>query len=321
MLLEAAMRVYANLHLHSIHSDGKYSPAELVRVANGEGYSALAIADHDTATAFPELKAAADAEGMECLFAVEFSVNQPKNYHIVGFGFDPEYPPMKKYLADMALRQTDNTYGVFNEGVEKGYFTGITWEEILEYNKGIKWLCNEHIFNAMLDKGLVEKCNYMEWFLKYVCDQRGHYPPSIPFKTLTEIISLIKEAGGFAVVAHPNGQLDDIDTLIEYGIEGIEVLHPDMSDEERERAIRIALEKDLFVSGGSDHSGLCGGCYSGFPNEEELKKSPLYIPEMSAGVARGFYEEIKNRKINREYRANLQKRLTKEKYSDIIKGN
>ena len=57
---------------------------------------------------------------MECLFAVEFSVNKPKNYHIVGFGFDPEYPPMKKYLADMALRQTDNTYGVFNEGVEKG---------------------------------------------------------------------------------------------------------------------------------------------------------------------------------------------------------
>ena len=123
MLLEAAMRVYANLHLHSIHSDGKYSPAELVRVAKQEGYSALAIADHDTATAFPELKAAADAEGMECLFAVEFSVNKPKNYHIVGFGFDPEYPPMKKYLADMALRQTDNTYGVFNEGVEKGYFT------------------------------------------------------------------------------------------------------------------------------------------------------------------------------------------------------
>ena len=99
------------------------------------------------------------------------------------------------------------------------------------------------------------------------------------------------------------------------------MLHPDLSAEEREIAIRIALEKDLFVSGGSDHSGLCGGCYSGFPNEEELRKSPLYIPEMSAGVARGFYEEIKNRKINREYRANLQKRLTKEKYSDIIKGN
>ncbi|MBE6592458.1 MAG: PHP domain-containing protein [Ruminococcaceae bacterium] len=318
------MQVYANLHLHSIHSDGKYSPKELVAVAKAEGYKALAITDHDTATAYPKLKKAADEAGMECIFGVEFSVNKPKNYHIVGFDFDPEYPPMKKYLADMAVRQTDNTHGVFTEGVEKGYFTGITWEEILEYNEGIKWLCNEHIFNAMLDKGLVEKCNYMEWFNKYVRDQRGHYPPSIPFKPLSEIVSMIKEAGGFAVAAHlfrPYGSLDDVDQLIEYGVEGIEVLHPDIPPEEQERAIRIALEKDLFVSGGSDHSGLCGGCYSGFPSEEELKKSPLYIPEMSAGVSRGFYEELKNRKINREYRANLQKRLTNSKYSDIIKGN
>ena len=99
------------------------------------------------------------------------------------------------------------------------------------------------------------------------------------------------------------------------------MLHPDLPPEEQERAIRIALEKDLFVSGGSDHAGLCGGCYSGFPNEEELHKSPLYIPEMSAGATEGFYREIKERKINKEYRANLQKRLTNEKYSDIIKGN
>ena len=318
------MDLYANLHLHSTHSDGKYTPAELVRVAKAEGYRALAITDHDTATAYPELKRAADAEGMECIFAVEFSVNKPKNYHIVGFDFDPEYPPIKKYLADMAIRQTDNTYGVFTEGVENGYFTGITWEEILEYNKGIKWLCNEHIFNAMVDKGLVEKCDYMEWFNKYVRDQRGHYPPSIPFKTLQEIVKMIKEAGGFAVAAHlfrPYGSLDYIDELIECGIEGIEVLHPDIPPEEQQRAIRIALERGLFVSGGSDHSGLCGGCYSGFPSEEELKKSPLYIPEMSAGTTKEFFDEIKNRRINTEYRANLQKRLTNEKYSDIIKGN
>ena len=315
------MKVYANLHLHSLHSDGKYSPAELVSVAKAEGYRALAISDHDTATAFPELQRAAEEQGMECLFAVEFSVVRPKNCHVVAFGFDPEYPPMKKYLADMALRQTDNTYKCFMEGVEKGYFTGISWEEILEYNKGVAWLCNEHVFNAMLDKGLVERQNYMAWFWKYFCDQRGHYPPSIDFLPLDELVALVKEAGGFVILAHPNGKLHEIDEYLSYGIEGIEVLHPDLSDEEREAAIRIAIERELFISGGSDHSGLCGGCYSSFENEEELKKCSLYIPEMSAGVERVFYEEIKNRKIDREYRANLQKQLTNSKYSDIIKGN
>jgi predicted metal-dependent phosphoesterase TrpH len=315
------MELYANLHLHSIHSDGKYTPSELVRVAKAEGYRALAIADHDTATAYPELKRAADAEGMECIFAVEFSVLEPKNCHIVGFDFDPEYPPMKKYLEDMALRQTDNTYHCFMEGIEKGYFYGITWEEILEYNEGIKWLCNEHVFRAMLAKGLVEKQNYMAWFLTYFEKQRGHYPPSISFMTLDKLVPLIKEAGGLVMLAHPNGKLHDIDSYLAYGLDGIEVLHPDLSAKERKMALKIALERGLFVGGGSDHSGLCGGCYSGFPNEEELKKSPLYIPEMSAGAAKGFFEEIKNRQINAEYRANLQKRLTNAEYSDIIKGN
>ena len=318
------MRIYANLHLHSTHSDGKYNPAELVRIAKEEGYRALAITDHDTATAYPELVAACAKEGMECIFGVEFSVAIPRSYHIVGFDFDPEYPPMKKYLEDMALRQTDNTLCCFNEAVEKGDIVGITWDEVLEYNKGISWICNEHVFNALLAKGLVEKCNYMAWFNKNFLYQRGKYPPKIGFLSLPEIITLIKEAGGFAIAAHlfrPYGSLDDIDELIECGVEGIEVLHPDVPKEEQERAIRIALEKDLYVSGGSDHSGLCGGCYSAFPTEEELKKSPWFIPELSVGTEEEFYLEIKNRRINREYRANLQKRLTNAKYGDIIECN
>ena len=125
-------------------------------------------------------------------------------------------------------------------------------------------------------------------------------------------------AGYECVALNFHMSLDDVDLLIENGIEGIEVLHPDTSAEEQERAIRIALEKDLFVSGGSDHSGLCGGCYSAFPSEEELKRSPWFIPELSAGTAEGFYREIKNRKIDREYRTNLQKQLTNAKYGDIM---
>ena len=92
------MKPYANLHTHSTHSDGQYTPAELAAVAKAEGYRALAITDHDTATAFPELKDACAREGLECIFAVEFSVREPIPCHVVGFDFDPEYPPMKEYL-------------------------------------------------------------------------------------------------------------------------------------------------------------------------------------------------------------------------------
>ena len=93
------MKLYANLHTHSTHSDGKYSPAEMVKVAKEEGYKALAITDHDTATAFPFLKEECDKAGLDCIFGVEFTANSELissgYFHMVAFDFDPEYPEMK----------------------------------------------------------------------------------------------------------------------------------------------------------------------------------------------------------------------------------
>ena len=294
------MKLYANLHLHSTHSDGVYSPEELVKVAKEEGFKALALTDHDTGTGYAELKATCEKEGMECIFGVEFSVLEPEWYHIVGFDFDPEYPPMKEYLENMSLRQTDNTKKCFDEAVLNGNIKGITWEEVEEYNKSITWLCNNHVFNAMKAKGLAKDSEYMNWFNLNFKDQRGKYPPVIKFKTLQEIVKLIKEAGGFAVLAHPTGeQMDRIDYLIECGIEGIEVCHPDLGKDDRKRAYELAIEKNLYISGGSDHSGLCGGLYSSYETEEELKNSYHYIEPLSSGTAEEYFREIQKRKLNR----------------------
>ena len=193
------MKPYANLHLHSTHSDGVYSPTEMVTVAKNEGYGAIAITDHDTASAYGELKAACDKEGLECLFGVEFTVTKPSYFHILGFEFDPEYPEMKEYLRIMALRQTDNTKQCFDAAVKLGNISGITWEEVLEYNVGIPWLCNNHVFRAMQNKGLIEESEYMAWFEKNFRDEMAKYPPSYDFLPLDEMVSLIKRAGGFAL--------------------------------------------------------------------------------------------------------------------------
>ena len=294
------MDFYANLHLHSNHSDGVYTPRELVRIAKEEGYSALAITDHDTASAYPELKEACEEMGLECIFGVEFSVLDPYDFHIVGFNFDAEYPPMKKYLADMAFRETDNTKKCFDEAVANGGISGVTWDDVLEFNRGIPWLCNNHVFNLLKARGIEKEENYMAWFDKNYRHQRGKYPPVLNFLPLGELVALIKSAGGFAVVAHPfDSGLDKIDLLIDAGVEGVEVWHADMTEAERKRAYSIALERGLFISGGSDHSGLLGGFYSSFPTEEELKKSELYIEPHSTGTTKEYFEEIKNGKLSR----------------------
>ena len=294
------MKPYANLHLHSTHSDGVFSPTEIVTVAKNEGYGAVAITDHDTASAYPELKAACEKEGLDCIFGVEFSVSLPSYFHIIGFDFDPEYPEMKDYLEKMALRQTDNTKKCFDAAVERGSITGITWDEVLKYNVGIPWLCNNHVFRAMKAKGLVEESEYMAWFYNNFRDEMQKYPPCYDFLPLGEMVDLIKRAGGFAVCAHPNmNQLGKIDMLLEAGIEGLEVLHAELSNEERELSLKLCLENGLYISGGSDHSGLCGGYYDSFPDEESLKASELYIEPLSSGVTLEHYNEIKARKLNR----------------------
>ena len=294
------MKPYANLHLHTTHSDGVFSPTEIVKVAKEEGYRAVAVTDHDTASAYPELKAACEKEGLDCIFGVEFSVSVPSYFHIVGFDFDPEYPEMKDYLIKMAARQTDNTRLCFDAAVEKGNIKGITWDEVLEYNRDIPWLCNNHVFRAMQAKGLIEESEYMAWFYLNFRDEMCKYPPSYDFLPLREMVDLIKRAGGFAVCAHPDkNQLGKIDMLLEAGIEGLEVLHAELTDEEKEIALKLCLEKGLYISGGSDHSGLCGGYYDSFPDEESLKASNLYIEPLSSGVTEEHYVELKTRRINR----------------------
>lgn len=293
------VQIYANLHLHTTHSDGALTPAETVRVAKEEGYKAIAVTDHDTGTGFGEMKEACEKEGLEYLFGVEFSTLTPADYHIVGFSFDPEYPEMKQYLADMGERQTDNTRNCFELAASKGDISGITWQEVLDHSEGVACIYNNHVFRAMKAKGLIDESQYVEWFIHNFRDQRCLFPPIKDFKPAHDIIKLIKDAGGFAVIAHPNKNLNDMDYLIESGLEGIEVIHPSMMYETRERAYKIAMERNLYISGGTDHSGYCSGFYSSCPKDMDIRYFKKYLEPCSIGVEERFFRELKDRKLYR----------------------
>lgn len=299
------MKYYANLHTHSTHSDGKYTPARLAQMAKEEGYGAVAVTDHDTATAYPELKAECDRLGLETVFGVEFSapttLYKNKNgsngdFHILGFHFDPEYPEMKEYLAGMSLRETDQTRILVERGLKEGLLRDITWDEVLEFNKGITWLCNEHVFRLMEAKGLAVKADYPAFFETVFGPRRFEVPPCYPFKRDHEIIELIHAAGGIALVAHPHNQLQYIDALMEMGLDGLEASHFMLTEEERAQALKLGLEKNLYISGGTDHEGYLGGSYESYPTPEE---SPYYVPYCAIGTTQAFFNEIKNKQLNR----------------------
>lgn len=301
------MEIYANLHIHSTHSDGNYSPKQIVHVCKGEGYRAIAITDHDIATAYPEMKAECDKVGMECLFGAEFSApskllmhedyynSLEPNFHITAYHFDPEHPAMKQYLLDMGYRETEQTHVLFDRGVRLGLIKGITWDEVLEYNKGIEWLCNNHLWRAMLDKGLLKKEDRPWFWTELFADHRWEVPPHRSFKEDYEMIQLIRDAGGIPIVAHPHEQLQYMDALIEMGVQGLEIWHSMMTEPEREQALKLAYDKGLYISGGSDHEGLSDGEYAKYKKPGD----PGYFPPKSLGTTKLYYEEIRDRKFYR----------------------
>ena len=292
------MKQYANLHTHSVHSDGEFTPAELVTVARAEGYYALAITDHDTVTAYPELKRECDRHGLECLFGCEFTSPMPElseHFHITAYGFDPEHPAIRDYLSSISTAETARTRKLFEHGVENGLISGIEWDEVLSFNEGIRWLSNGHIFRAMKAKGLITDAEFLDFYDTVIAAHRFKIPLEVEYLSPSELIPRINEAGGVAIVAHPHAKLQYIEMLMGYGLSGLEVWHHDLSDTERIEALTLAKRHGLYISGGSDHEGLLGG---GYKYVDSIEESHFYEPVRSLGTARIFFDEIKNRVLN-----------------------
>lgn len=293
--------MYANLHNHTTHSDGVFSPAELVKVAKDEGYGAVAATDHDTVTPYSEMLKASVAEGMETIFGCEFYANCAKykeyfaDHHLVGFNFDPNHSDMKEYLRKRSADITETTEYLFEKAMKKGALPkGITWQEIIDYNKGISWICNDHVFAAMHAKGLVTETEWPYYFENYFA--LNGIEPRYPIMEISDLISLIHDAGGIAVVAHPciSIQLSTIPELVACGLDGLEVWHNGMVKlGYQKEALRLALEYDLYISGGEDHSGLCGGQYKFF---KDPSKTRYWVEPKTLGTTKEFFEEIRDMK-------------------------
>lgn len=116
------------------------------------------------------------------------------------------------------------------------------------------------------------------------------------YKQEYEIIQLIRDAGGIAILAHPHEQLQYMEALMEMGICGLELSHHLLTPEEQAAAMQLALEKNLYISGGSDHRGQCSGYYERYTTPEEC---PYYVPPLSFGTSKEFFDEIKNKRIYR----------------------
>ena len=288
---------YANLHMHSTHSDGRYSPDELARLAKEIGYGAIALTDHDAVSGNPIMRRECERLGLGYVYGSEFYARLEETgriVHLVGFGFDADHPPLREHINNMADKYTSQTRALFERALSTGEISGVSWDDVLKYNEGINWLVYSHVFNTMHARGLVtyaerealkETCFSSE--LKRTLKSKHDYP------SVRDMIKHVHDAGGVMLFAHPHELLDYVEILAGEGLDGLEVWHSELDGEERRRALALAKKCDLLVSGGDDHSGLLGGQYYRFEKPEETR---YFFPPLTLGVPEFFYEEIRDMK-------------------------
>lgn len=252
-----------DLHLHSNYSDGVHPPAALVDMAIEKNLVAIALADHDSLGGFAELSAAAAGKGLEVISAVELSCEHvERDLHVLGYGVDPEDEGLQGMLRK--FRETRERRGA--QIVEKLAAHGVRLDMgKLLARSGKRALGRPHIAEALVEGGHVK--DFREAFARYLGEDAPAYVPKYKMGP-ADAVAHIHGARGLAFVAHPGYYLDrveDFDALLDEGFDGIEVLHPHHGESAVEELRRIADERGLLVSGGSDFHGFAGRDNMGEP--------------------------------------------------------
>ena len=250
--------VKIDLHMHSNHSDGEFSPRELVEIVFEKGVFAMAITDHDKATANKEAEEYAKEKGIEYVSGIEITVTPPKGVkelHIVGLFIDSENQEIK------SLSEKHKKYAIetAKKIIEKLNVLGyeISFEELVRETKG------EHFGRPFIAKILMRK--YPKKFqdrVQIFDELLGKQGKAFVLPKGTELkdaIKIIHDAGGIAIVAHPWYLGEKMEKILKafvlFGGDGIELDYSpkDLIPENTKEILeKFAKKHSLIISGGTD---------------------------------------------------------------------
>ena len=250
-----------DLHTHSSVSDGTDSPAELVATAAAAGLDVVALTDHDTTAGWTAAEAARPAgltvvPGME-LSCRYFPTDEPPiSVHLLAYLFDPLHPSFATERARLRDERLSRGERIVTALAADGY--PVDWAEIVARSEG-GVVGRPHIARALVDVGVVESVDHAFASLLH------HRSPYYATKADTDVregIALVRAAGGVPVFAHglatKRGRVVGdaaVAAMVDAGLMGIEVDHPDHAPDERAHLRGLAADLDLIVTGSSDYHG------------------------------------------------------------------
>ncbi len=247
-----------DLHIHTTASDGRLSPLEVVHQAELAGLSHIAITDHDTVAAYADLKAAGYLNNitskLSIISGIEFSTDLPQyEVHILGYCIDIDNAKLKDQLEIIRADRLKRSQVIIDKLNKLGY--SIDYNRVADIAGQTHSVGRPHIAKVLVENGYFE--TIAEAFEQVLSKNSPAYVPHYKL-TPEQVIRLIEQADGSAVLAHPGliGNDDLVIDLIKVGIHGLEVYHPEHDQAASEKYLAIANKYNLKISGGSDFHAI-----------------------------------------------------------------
>lgn len=241
----------ADLHLHSIFSDGVMPVMKLAIQCKENGLEAVSLTDHDTILGTKLFNETARAIGLMAINGIELTTFLDEEVHILGYGFDIKNSELNDAINELHANRIDRAEKVLK--LLRGYNINIPISEVLGRAQGV--VGRAHIARCMQDRNIVN--SVPEALRTYLGEGKPCYAR---LRTIAPAaaVSLIANAGGKPVLAHP-GRLRNKDnlaplvaSLTEAGLWGIELHHPDHSPQTKDIIQALADKHVLYTTGGSD---------------------------------------------------------------------
>jgi hypothetical protein len=245
----------ADLHCHSVVSDGTLTPEELAARARANGVELWALTDHDEIGGQQRAIAAARAQGLPYLTGTEISVTfAGHTVHIVGLGFDADDARMREGLratrGGREARAREMAASLAGVGIPGAY------EGALKYAGNPDLISRTHFARFLVESGVCRDTH--EVFRRYLTEGKPGYVPH-RWATLGQAVGWITDAGGVAVIAHParysftpTEEYALFSEFKAHGGQAVEVVTGSHSAAEYVEYAAMAREFGLAASRGSD---------------------------------------------------------------------
>ena len=241
----------ADLHMHSIHSDGTYSVEKLINYAREKELDIISLTDHDSMSGVLEAIKIGENLGMKVIPGIELSTyNNGESVHVLGY-FSHDIPnEVLEYSTNIIRKRRERMVKMAQNCIDM-HGLKVNMERLMSINGTIT---RAHLVRELeLSNPEYTREQLGTQFLREDC------PAYIPSSKLTteEGIKFLKELNALVVIAHPVLlKKTNVIDLIGYGVDGLEAIYPKNKENDEAKFRELCKKNNLVVTAGSDFHGI-----------------------------------------------------------------